>query len=211
MPHNKKALEIFNKLAEAYEKKYMDVDLYAKSLDFLCTQLTKDGAMVLDIACGPGNVAKYLLNKRPDLQLLGTDLSENMVAIAKKNNPEASFQVLDGRKIDSLEKQFDGIVCSFLLPYLSMPEMEKLLKNMASKLPTNGILYLSTIEGENENSILRKAITGDEIFMHYYSEKILIQKLEELQFEILGLERLSYLLPDVSNTVDVILVAKMKS
>ncbi len=211
MPHNKKAVEIFNKLAEAYEKKYMDVDMYAKSLDFFCTQLNMDGAMVLDIACGPGNVAKYLLNKRPDFQLLGTDLSENMVALAKKNNPEASFQVLDGKKIDSLEKQFEGIVCSFLLPYLSMPETEKLLRSIANKLSSNGILYLGTIEGEYEKSAIRKGSTGDEIFMHYYSEKILTQKLEELQFEILGLERISYHLHDGSNTVDLIVVAKMKS
>jgi len=211
MDHNKKAVEIFNKLAEAYEKKYMDVDMYTKSLDFFCMQITKDAAIVLDIACGPGNVAKYLLNKRPDFQLLGTDLSEKMVSLAKKNNPKASFQVLDGRKIDSLEKQFDGIVCSFLLPYLTMPETEKLLRSIASKLPINGILYLCTIEGEYEKSNLRKGSTGDEIFMHYYAEKILTQKLEELQFEILRIERLSHHMQDGSNTVDLILVAKLKS
>jgi hypothetical protein len=47
--------------------------------------------------------------------------------------------------------------------------------------------------------------------MHYYAEKILTQKLEELQFEILRIERLSHQMQDGSNTVDLILVAKLKS
>lgn len=208
MNHNQKAVEIFNKLAEAYAQKYQNVELYSSSLDFFCICLEKGKERILDLACGPGNLSRYLLNKRPDLQLTGTDLAENMISIARKNNPEADFKVMDGRQLHQLNGSFDGIVCSFLLPYLSINETEALLSSIKEKLSPQGILYLSAIEGDYASSRYKKGSTGDEIFMHYYDEKTLLEKLKVSGFEILKTEHILYPMADGSKEEDIILVAR---
>lgn len=60
--------------------------------------MTNDSAAIVEVACGPGNITKYLLNKRPGFKIGGIDLAPNMVELAKVNNPTASFQVMDSRK-----------------------------------------------------------------------------------------------------------------
>src|SRR6185295_3669822 len=99
MDKTKIAVNIFNKHASKYQDKFMDVNLYAGSFDFFCDAAKKQNAKILEIACGPGNITSYLLNKRPDFKILGIDLAPNMIALAKINNPKADFQLMDCRDI----------------------------------------------------------------------------------------------------------------
>ena len=93
----------YNRLAKAYEEKFMENPLYIDSYDDFCRFVTKKNATIFDIACGPGNISKYLLNKRPDYQIFGIDVAPNMIKLAKKNNPTAEFQTMDCRDINSSE------------------------------------------------------------------------------------------------------------
>jgi ubiquinone/menaquinone biosynthesis C-methylase UbiE len=67
MPVNKSesAIAIFDKAAKSYEMKYMDVQHYQQSLNLFGSHISKENAQILDIACGPGNVSKYLLLRTP--------------------------------------------------------------------------------------------------------------------------------------------------
>ena len=56
----------------------MDVSLYKGALKTFCNLIKKENAKVLDLACGPGNVTKYLLTEKPNLIVLGIDLATNM-------------------------------------------------------------------------------------------------------------------------------------
>ena len=87
MDHSQHAASIFNKYAESYEERFMDVSMYAESLGFLLKEINNEGASLLDVACGPANISKYLLNRNSNLEIDGIDLSENMIALAKKNIP----------------------------------------------------------------------------------------------------------------------------
>jgi ubiquinone/menaquinone biosynthesis C-methylase UbiE len=208
MNHNQKAVEIFNKLADAYAEKFMDIEPYRNALDFFCNCLQHGKKSILDLACGPGNLSRYLLHKRPDFQLLGTDLAENMVLIARRNNPEASFEVMDSKNLSWLKQSFDGIVCSFLLPYLSLTETEELFKVIYKKLEPQGVLYLGAIEGDYASSGFKKGSSGDEIFMHYYDEATLLEKLHVAGFEILKTEHIFYPMADGSKEKDILMVAR---
>ncbi|MDZ4667452.1 MAG: class I SAM-dependent methyltransferase [bacterium] len=63
----------------------MDLEGYKNSYDFICSSLNKSKSKVLEISCGLGNVTKYLLSKRPDLHVLGTDIAPNMIELANAN------------------------------------------------------------------------------------------------------------------------------
>ena len=165
MDKNKIAVDIFNKMANVYQDKFMNVDLYGTSFDLFCKKVEKENASVLELACGPGNITKYLLNKRPDFKIIGTDLAPNMIELAKINNPTAEFQLMDCRDIGMLEKKYDAIMCGFCLPYLSKEESIKLIADSSKILKPQGIFYLSTMEDDYNKSGFKKGSGGDEIFM----------------------------------------------
>ncbi|PZR19567.1 MAG: class I SAM-dependent methyltransferase [Flavobacterium psychrophilum] len=203
------AIAIFNKHAQEYEQRFMDVSLYADTLDMFCDSIPKEDASVLELACGPGNITRYVLNKLPKLKVLATDLSATMLELAKKNNPEAKFELLDCRDIIKLSQKFDAVVCGFCLPYLSKEETLSLIKDTATVLNENGIFYLSTIEGNYNNSGLTTNSHGDSVYMYYYEEEFLKQALEE-NFNIVSIKHKQYDYKG-AQVKDVIFVAIKKS
>ena len=205
MDHSKNAAGIFNKYADLYQEKFMDVSLYHDSFNAFCDHLEQN-ASVLELACGPGNITNYLLSKRPDLRIFGTDLAPNMVALAKQNNPSAEFSVLDCREIKTLGKTFDAVMCGFCLPYLHKPEALKLISDCAELLHPGGVLYLSTMEDDNSKSTFKKGSKGDEIFMNYHEESYLKETLEKNGLKVFLTDRKN----STSNNepvVDLILIA----
>lgn len=208
MDDNKNAVEIFNKLDDGYQEKYMNVDLYTNSFHFLCDAISKEHPEILELACGPGNITKFLLNIRPDFEILGTDLSSNMVALAKGNNPSAEFKIMDSREIAQLKKSFDAVICGFLLPYLSKEESIQLIQDSASALHPNGLLYISTMEDEYVKSGFTRGSSGDEIFMHYHQADYLSEALIANGLDVLKTERVETKNDNGSVTVDLILIAK---
>ena len=93
----------FDKLAQKYQDKYMHMDFYHDTYDTFCDFVTRQNANIFEIGCGPGNITRYLLNKRPDFNILATDISPKMVTFAKNNNPEAECFVLDSREINKVK------------------------------------------------------------------------------------------------------------
>ncbi len=206
MNQTKIAVDIFNKLANGYQDKFMDVSLYHDSLDVFCNSVKKENAELLELACGLGNISKYLLDKRPDFKILGTDLAPNMIALAKINNPSAYFQLMDCRAISTLDKKFDGIVFGFGLPYLSKEEAIQFIKDSSQKLNKNGILYISTMEDDNSKSGFKTGSTGDTMYQNFHQADYLSVALEENDFKIIHLERKEYIHND-EKTTDLIIIA----
>lgn len=209
MDKTKIAVDIFNKLASAYQAKFMDVSLYHDTFDMFCSAIKKYDAELLELACGPGNITQYLLSKQPDFKILGTDLAPNMIELAKINNPSAQFQLLDSRKIKDLNKTYDAIMCGFILPYLSKEEAIQLIKDSALILNKNGVIYISTMEDDYSSSGLKKGSTGDEIYMHYHQADYLTEALMQSGFSMIDTQRKTYSAADNTPVVDLILIAKL--
>lgn len=196
MSSSKNAASVFDQYVDAYEASNMDVSRYVEGLDRFCELLLAKGKGTLDVlelACGPGNITRVILNRCSQVQILATDLSPKMVARAKRNNPRAETQILDGLQIDELEQTFDAIICGFLLPYLSLKESTELLKKMFAILRGEGLVYLSTIEGDHEMSGLQASSDGKHaLMMQYYSESQLRELIESTGFEVLEIDKIQY-------------------
>lgn len=208
MDNNEFAASIFDKLAKEYQDKFMDVTPYGDTFDFFCDNIEVQNPQLLEIACGPGNITQYLLRKKPELNILGIDLAPNMVALAKINNPQAKFQVMDCRNIASIGQQFDGIMCGFCLPYLAKVETLQLIADASKLLKTNGLLYLSTMEDDYSTSGFRKGSEGDEVYMHYYQADDLIPMLQQHHLTVLNLVRKDFPATDGSQVTDLIIIAQ---
>jgi predicted TPR repeat methyltransferase len=198
--------EVFDKYAQQYKDKFMNLELYHDSFDTFCENLIKENSEILDIACGPGNITNYLLTRRPDFKITGIDLSQNMIDLAKANNPSAIFELKDMKEISSIKSTFDGIVCGFGLPYLNRVEAMKLIADASQLLNKAGILYLSTMEDDYSKSGYRIASTGDKLYIHCHEEDYLVKAMKDNGFQITEMQRKSYPEDDGSITVDLILI-----
>ena len=211
MDQSKAAAAVFSKLAQLYQEKFMDVALYHDSFDLFCNSIETENPHILELACGPGNVTKYLLEQRGDFKILGIDLAENMIALAKTNNPKAEFKLMDCRDIKQLSTKYDGIICAFGLPYLSRDETTTLIADASKILNPNGVLYLSTMEENDDNqSGWRKTSTGEnEMYMHYHKPKDIVRVLEENGFNIIDLKHQDYPTNDGTKVVDLLIIARI--
>jgi len=206
-----KASVIFNKYAYEYQEKFMDVSLYKGALKSFCDLIKEENAKVLDIACGPGNVTKYLLTEKPNLIVLGIDLATNMIALAKCNNPNATFKVMDCRSISSLTEKFDAVVSAFCLPYLSKEETHKLVNDISVLLSDQGICYISTMENDYDKSGYEAGSKGDQIYMHYYEGDFLINELTTCNFKIEEVSRIKSTMSNGKEVTDLIIISRKKN
>lgn len=181
----KETFDTWNKVAKLYQDKFMDLDLYNDSYDTFCEQVNIINPTILDIGCGPGNITKYLLNKRPDFRIEGIDISPNMIELAKANNPTAGFKVMDCREIDKLQSKFDGIICGFCFPYLSEFDSSKLVKDCSTLLKEKGVLYISFVEGEYIRSGFQIASSGDRAYFYFHTLDSLINQLKDNNFQVI--------------------------
>ena len=203
--------ETWNKVALLYQDKFMDLDLYNETYDFICNNIVKDKAKILEIGCGPGNITKYLLSKRPDFEIFGIDIAPNMIELAKRNNPTANFAILDSRKIDKIESRFDGIICGFCLPYLSQSDSQKLIADSYKLLNENGLLYLSFVEGDPGKSDFKVASSGDRVYFYFHNLSDLKTQLAESKFDELRTFKVEYKKSATEIEIHTIVTAKKKT
>lgn len=210
MDKNKETFETWDKIAFLYQEKFMKMDLYDETYDFICDSIAKPQAKLLEIGCGPGNISKYLLSKRADFDILGIDIAPNMIELAKVNNPTAHFQIMDTREIHTLESKFDGIIGGFCLPYLSQKESKELIASSCELLNENGLIYLSFVEGDPAKSDYKSG-SGGRVFFYYHHLADLKSQLMEYHFQEIQVFKVNYPTSETGYDIHTIVTGKKKT
>ena len=210
MDYHEETFETWNKVAGLYQEKFMDLSLYNDSYDYLCNSISKQKPTLLDIGCGPGNITKYLLSKRSDLDIFGIDIAPNMIELAKMNNPNAKFAVMDARQINNLNTGYDGIICGFCLPYLSSSESNQLISNSSHLLKENGLLYLSFVEGDPSESGFKTG-SGGRVYFQFHNLRVIKAQLRHLKFVEIKTFKVKYRTSETGFDIHTIVIAKKKS
>jgi ubiquinone/menaquinone biosynthesis C-methylase UbiE len=114
----------------------------------------RDGASVLEVATGSGEMFRRLVRANPTGTTVGVDLSPNMAArterAARKRFPaaRACCQAVDARHMPFRADTFDAIFCCYLLELLSAQDIVLTLKEFRRVLRPAGRLTLVLI-GQN--------------------------------------------------------------
>ena len=174
----------WNKVAQLYQQKFMNLDLYNDTYDRFCQLVEKEHAAVLELGCGPGNITRYLLQQRPDLYIEAIDMAPAMIELARENVPGARFRVLDVRALHTVKGTYDAIMCGFCLPYLSKEDCTRLFADCARLLTTGGIAYFSTIQAGQEHAGYQASTTGDKTYVYNHPTRRLLEQLHEAGFEL---------------------------
>lgn len=104
---------------------------------------------VLDVGCGEGVWRAPLLKMRPDVDYLGLDSSEYVVARygVARNLRQATFGQLEHLRFD---RMFDLIVCSDTIHYVKNSELQRGLRGVVEMLA--GVAFLELFTSEDSPS-----------------------------------------------------------
>jgi predicted TPR repeat methyltransferase len=204
----KETIATFDKYAAEYERKYMDHGPYVATYGPLSDLLTAD-ASILDVASGPGNIARFLLQDFPNRKLHGIDLSPKMIELAQSNNPSATFAVMDCRQIATLGRHYDAIIAGFCFPYLTREEVLNFVHDAQSMLNADGILYISFMEGDYAASGLQSRNNIDWVCTYYHNTDLLVATLQSLGFEIIEVTRKAFARDDGPDATDIFIYARL--
>lgn len=209
MDKTTKTIETYNHHASDYERKFMEFESYKnKILGF--SELLKNQSKILDVGCGPGNVAKLLTELDKEFEILGIDLSSEMIKRARVNvvSRHVQFLVHDIRNMGLEGKEYDAVIASFCLPHLINEEAEKLIKDVSTVLGKGGYLYLSCMEGTKSGYETTSFSLNEIIFFNYYSEEFIKRELSKNDLRIIQLKRDTYIESDGSKTIDMFFFAQ---
>ncbi|MCF8238330.1 MAG: methyltransferase domain-containing protein [Saprospiraceae bacterium] len=172
----------WDKIAELYASTFSDLELYNDTYDLFLSCLSKGPHRILEIGCGPGNITSYLLRQSPELQVEGIDVAPNMIDLASKNNPTATFYIMDARQMHLLKPGFQGILSGFCLPYCSPEDRKKWIEDCAQLLADDGMFYLSFVPGSTSDSGYQTGSSGDRTYFYYHPLEDVKRELEENGF-----------------------------
>lgn len=204
--YDKETFDTWNRIAEVYEDKFMDLEIYNSSYDRFLELL--QGDEVLDLGCGPGNIARYLTQHRSKLNIFGWDIAPNMVNLARKHVPGGLFEVRDIRAISETDMELDGIICGFGLPYVSQSELHAFITGLSKKLKKGGVLYLSYVAGNSLSSGYKAGSEGNRVYFHYHDHTILLNELANAGFAAVEEYEVSYVRGESSSEPHTIVLAR---
>ncbi len=102
--------------------------------------------LMADLGCGPGHIGRFLADRGHDV--VGVDLSQQMVRLAIGAHPDMRFVVGDLRHIPLANQALGGAVCFYSLIHLAPNDAKNALKDMWRVLEPKGRLLLAVHAGE---------------------------------------------------------------
>jgi cyclopropane fatty-acyl-phospholipid synthase-like methyltransferase len=134
-----------------------------------------------------------------------------MIEEAKKHVHGVDFEVLDAREIGEIQGRFDAVLAGFIIPYLTMEDLETFISSTADRLNENGICYLSCIEKNYSESSTAVSSSGLEMTVHFYLEKDILSLFKKYHLHILDTIRVDYPMSSGESDTHLILIAKKSS
>lgn len=149
----KTCIDYYNDNALAWAQRWYPDNSNIPHLKRFLEYINIQNPKILDLCCGAGYESMRLKNLGANV--VGVDLSEKSIEIAKKQNPEIIFYVKDMLKPYSNLGKFDGIACIAGIVHLEEHQLELAFENMYDALAENGYLLLvCKAEGENRYSTI---------------------------------------------------------
>lgn len=188
-------IETYNNIVKEYIEYFNSKDLHGnvqfqREIDILINSL-KNGSTILDVGTAIGDYPKYLTEKcNKSFKIIGIDSSKNMIEVARKNAPKATFEVMDMRKLDFPKHFFDGILCLATLIHVNDDNALRILENFDFILKSNGIIIINVMEHLSGD----KELYGEEPFnpkyntyFNRYTKDFFIKWFKTHNYEILNI------------------------
>jgi ubiquinone/menaquinone biosynthesis C-methylase UbiE len=122
-----------------------------KLLDSFATRFNKD-SLICDAGCGPSaHIGKYLFDK--GIKVVGVDISEKCIELAKLNNPEMNFECADICNMPFDNNSFDGFISYYSIINTPKIYIPKIFSEFRRVLKPDGFLLVAVKAGTTEGYI----------------------------------------------------------
>jgi len=145
--------------------------------------LIPKAAKILDIGCGPGRDAEIF--RKAGYEVIGIDLSANMISEAKHRVPKATFHIMNLTNLKFVKGSFDAVWANAALVHTPKGKMISTLRNIRQVLKKGGIFYLSVKRGTGEDMEQDKRYKNLPKFWSYFEIKEIKYLIEKAGFELL--------------------------
>jgi len=116
----------------------------ARTLGFLKASISfRASDKILDIGCGTGEFERLILREHPDQQMIGIDISEKMLGLAREKcraYPNVAFLKANASALPLPDQSFDLVVSANSLHYFDKPSVS--IAEMRRVLPPTGSLVI---------------------------------------------------------------------
>ncbi len=132
----------YNTIAERYAQTRKQ---FSKSNNFhleLLNTYLKSGSTVLDLGCGSGfPVSAFFANKGH--KVIGLDISEKQIELAKSNVPDGQFEVGDIETLHESAFKVDAVLAFYSIFHISRDKHAEIITRIASFLSPGGMLLIT--------------------------------------------------------------------
>lgn len=179
---DKKALvkEGYNKIAEKYLETRLEVVDVSDLLKEFASMIEED-AIVLDAGCGAGIPDSRFLSEKFDV--IGIDISEKQIELAKQNVPKASFLVKDMTELDFPDNHFGGILANYSIIHVPRDEHEGLFRNLYRMLKPEGVALFS-LHNDDDSCFINEDFFGAEMYWSGFDAESNVKLLKKIGFRI---------------------------
>ncbi|WP_339941260.1 class I SAM-dependent methyltransferase [Undibacterium luofuense] len=208
--YNLESVQTFGLHARRYAEKYADLPDYDQYYDALLAALPAQACAVLDLACGPGQVAAYLAARRPELDYWCVDRSAAMLEQVQQRLPQARCVQADCRDLQCLPEdlQFGAAAFCFGLSYLNEDDAARSLAELFRLLHSGAPLLLSSVAGDAALSGVQVSAGGDRVHSFYRSAGQIAAMVCAAGFQILEQALIASPASASQQTEDVVLLAR---
>ncbi len=121
----------------------------ASQIEFALEDIENISGRVLEVGCGAGGMAKAVKYYRPDLDVVGIDISKKAINQARKDPSGVKFYQGNAYKIPFKDESFDAVLMFDLLEHLEDPkrslnEVRRVLKpggTFSAFVPIEGSIF----------------------------------------------------------------------
>ncbi|KXH76984.1 MAG: hypothetical protein AM326_06000 [Candidatus Thorarchaeota archaeon SMTZ-45] len=136
----------YSRLAKYYDQMYAHIDYEGAANrlhDIIQKYKQTTGNRLLDVACGTGTHIMYLKDR---YQVMGLDISEEMLSVAREKCPGISF--VQGNMVSmDLNQVFDVIICLFgSITYLTTKEkLQHTIQSFSNHITSGGVIIIEPL------------------------------------------------------------------
>lgn len=183
-PQIEETIKAYDLNAEKFSKAY-NLSYIRKQLNFYLDNFV--GEKILDVGCGAGRDSCYF--EKRGFDVIGIDLSEELLKTSRKNASASKFYKMDMRKLGFKPESFDGLWACASFIHVPKKDAYDTLKGFNQVLKPKGLMFLCVKEGKGEIMEKNNTFQEEGRFTAFYSKEEIDALIEITGFEILDSER----------------------
>lgn len=176
----------YDATAANYTKNFYD-ELSHKPLDRLLLKRfadeNKDKGTIADLGCGCGHATKFLKDSGVT-EIVGIDLSAEMIKNASLMNGDINFEVGNILSLEKRDEEFAAILAFYAIVHFTLGELEKAFAEVYRVLKTGGQFLFSFHAGTQETHLDEFLNEKVDVTFYFFEVETVLELLEKTGFQI---------------------------